>query len=262
MSLHFQSICSSSSGNCIYLRSDKTSILIDCGLSSMKRTRAVLSQINGKAGDIDRVLVSHSHSDHISYYPLRVLNDHGIAVHTSGDCVKQIRDKHFRDDKLKNLEIEVFGNKKFVIGDLCIRPFEVQHNPDYPTSGFQIFHEDKKVVVVTDFCRWDDVFENFLDADFIFVESNHDLKLLRQFFNPNSRYHMPNPDTAELLVNVIKESDNVPRMVMLGHISSQRNDAKIAVNEIINLFREENMKMDFELSSAPLKEAGAAVRIG
>ena len=76
MSLHFQSICSSS-GNCLALWSENTRILIDCGLSSMKRTRHVLSSLAGGPELIDSVFLTHTHSDHISYYPLRVLEEYG-----------------------------------------------------------------------------------------------------------------------------------------------------------------------------------------
>jgi phosphoribosyl 1,2-cyclic phosphodiesterase len=108
---------------------------------------------------------------------------------------------------------------------------------------------------------WSSVFEYFVDADFIFVESNHDLELLEMYYNPNSQFHMPNPDTAELLVNVRKESRKAPQMVMLGHLSSQRNEPKIALQETQHAFRDAGIRMDFDLSAAPLREAGGIIRI-
>ena len=48
---------------------------------------------------------------------------------------------------------------------------------------------------------------------------------------------------------------------MLGHLSNQRNDAKIALKETKNAFREADVKLDFELKVAPLKEAGQVVCI-
>ena len=105
------------------------------------------------------------------------------------------------------------------------------------------------------------MFDYFVDADFIFVESNHDLELLRLYYNPNSRFHMPNPDTAELLVNARSESSKAPHMVMLGHLSSQRNKAGIALDQTRSAFQDAGMKMDFELKAAPLRETGEVVRI-
>ncbi len=261
MSIGFQSIRSSSAGNCLALWSETTRLLIDCGLSSMKRTRHALASVYEHPATIDSVLLTHTHGDHISHYPLRVLADAGLTICLHDDCVAQLKDKHFNGNDFKNLKLNPFRKRKFTVGDFCIKPFEVAHHPAYPTCGYQICCQDKKMVFVTDFLDWQGVFEYFIDADLIFVESNHDVELLRQYFNPNSQYHMPNPDTAELLVNVRKESAKPPQMVMLGHLSSQRNDVKIALKETKQAFREAGVKLDFELKAAPLKTTGHIVRI-
>jgi len=262
MSLHFQSLCSSSSGNCLALWSEKTRILVDCGLSSMKRTRQTLSCLCGNPAQVDSILLTHTHTDHISYYPLRVLEEYGRTIHLHDDCVDQLKDKHFNGYGFGGLNIKPFKNRTFTVGEFSIKPFEVSHNPCYPTHGFQINCEDKKIVIVTDFCEWDSVFEYFLDTDFIFVESNHDLELLRQYFNPNSRFHMPNPSTGNLLLNAVGKSKKVPATVMLGHISSQRNESDLALGETVNVFEEGGKEIEFELLTAPLRECSDVVDLG
>ncbi len=261
MSVYFQSIFSSSSGNCLAIWSENTRLLIDCGLSSMKRTKQVLTNLFKDPAHLDSVLLTHTHGDHISYYPLRVLEEYGHTIRLHDDNFDQLKDKHFNGKRFKNLKIKPFKNRKFTVGDFSIKPFEVVHNPYYPTYGFQIFCQDKKIVVVTDFCEWEDIFDYFLDADFIFVESNHDLGLLEQNPNPNSYFHMPNPDTANLLFNVVSESKKKPKTIILGHISSQRNEIDIAFNETMDIFKESGREIDFELLTAPLRESGEVVKI-
>ncbi len=151
MSLHFQSICSSSSGNCLALWSDTTKIIIDCGLSSMRTTRQVLSSLFGQAPGAGSVLLTHNHCDHISYYPLRVLEEFGLEVRIHEDCVEQLKEKHFNGYGFRNLNLKPFTNRKFTVGDFSIMPFEVCHSPYFPTYGFQIFYRDTKIVVATDF---------------------------------------------------------------------------------------------------------------
>lgn len=261
MSLQFQSVVSSSSGNCLALWTPNTRILIDCGLSSMKRTRHALTAIFGDPSTIDAVLLTHAHSDHISYYPLRVLEEYNQTIHIHTDNLDLIEQKHFRNYEFKGLNFQPFEYTEFTVGDLLIKPFEVNHNPAFPTFGFQIFYKNKKVVIATDFCTGADIFENFLDADFIFVESNHDLDLLDRYFNPNSYYHMPNPHTADLLVNIINQSKNKPKTIMLGHLSNQRNKPQIAIKETTQAFQKANTKIDFELTTAPLKEHSKIINI-
>jgi phosphoribosyl 1,2-cyclic phosphodiesterase len=263
MSLYFQSICSSSKGNCLLLWSETTRVMVDCGVSSMRRTRKVLNyQFNNKTRQIDAALITHNHSDHISHYPLRVFEEYGIPVYIHEDNIEQLKDIPFNGHKFKDLKLTPFKNMKFTIGEMTVKPFEVVHNPDFPTYGFEIFHKDKKVVIVTDFCQWDNIFSHFIDADFIFVESNHDLRLLKLYYNPNSLFHMPNPEAGSLLVNVVRESRKSPQAVVLGHISSQRNEPGIAINETKQSFRNEGVKMKFELLAAPLRDVGELVGIG
>ncbi len=261
MALYFQSICSSSSGNCLALWSDTTRLLIDCGLSSMKRTRAALTTVFDDPTQIDSVLITHTHGDHISYYPLRVLEAYGLSVRLHDDCYDQLKGKHFNGGGFKELEFVPFNKKPFTVGDLTIQPFEVMHNPVYPTYGYQVRYRDTKIVIATDFQDWTGVFDAFVDADFIFVESNHDLELLRQNYNPNSRFHLPNPDAAELLVNVCKESRTAPEKVMLGHLSSQRNTPALALDQTRRAFETAGRPIDFELTAAPLRQIGQPVRI-
>lgn len=261
MALYFQSICSSSSGNCLALWSENTRLLIDCGLSSMKRTRETLTSLFAEPAKVDSILLTHTHSDHISYYPLRVLEEFGYTIRLHSDCVEQLKDKHFNGYGFKKLNIQPFSNRRFTVGDFSIKPFEISHSPGYPTYGFQIYFQDKKIVIATDFYEWDSVFESFVNSNFIFVESNHNLELLEEFYNPNSQFHMPNPDTGNLLVNVINESKTIPSTVILGHISNQRNKPELAHGETVSVFEEAGRQLNFELLTAPLKHSSEVIKI-
>ena len=58
------SIASGSSGNCIYVGSDNHHLLIDAGISG-KRVEAGLKGLELSGKDIDGILLTHEHSDHI-----------------------------------------------------------------------------------------------------------------------------------------------------------------------------------------------------
>jgi phosphoribosyl 1,2-cyclic phosphodiesterase len=261
MPLHFQSLRSSSKGNCLSLWTDRTRVLIDCGLGSMKRTRELLANHLGGSHDVDALLISHVHSDHISYYPLRVFEDQGIQVRLHEDCLLQLKEKHFNGYGFSSLKLKPFSDRDFRVGDLIFRPFEVPHNPFYPTYGFIVTYGSTRVVIAADFNDWRNVLGHFVDADFIFVESNHDLELLQQYYNPNSQFHMPNPETGRLLCSIRRNSRKTPKAVMLGHLSLIRNEPEIALAEIETSFESEGVKLDFELSAAPGLTASEVVSI-
>lgn len=251
MPLYFQSLRSSSSGNCLLVKTNITTVVIDCGLGSIRQTRQVLSQNVKNPKDIDLILVSHLHSDHISYYPMRFIEEEGIKLKVHRDCMTDLKNKHFREIGLTKLKLETYDTNKFYIGDLAIEPFRIPHHPNYLTCGFVIYHNDKKIVIATDFKNAGDLEDYFTDADFIFVESNHDLQLLRKYPNPNSLYHMPNPKTAALLCNVIKKSKKNPAAVMLGHLSNERNTPQIAIKEIKQAFKKNGIDDNLKVLAAP-----------
>ena len=73
---------------------------------------------------------------------------------------------------------------------------------------------------------------------------------------------MSNPKTAQLLCLARKKSRKPPQTVMLGHISSQRNEPEIALKETRNAFEENEVDLDFELSYAPLRQSSKVVGVG
>jgi phosphoribosyl 1,2-cyclic phosphodiesterase len=261
MAVYFKSLCSGSSGNCLLIWTDRTRVVVDCGLGSMKGTRQVFSDHLGSPFEIDAAVVSHMHTDHISYYPLRVLESQGIEVRVHENCLAQLKQKHFNGRDFDTLKLKLFTERSFKVGDLSFQPFELPHNPFYPTYGFTIKYKNRKMVIATDFNSWDSSLEHFVDSDLIFVESNHDLKLLGRHFNPNSRFHMPNPDTAKLLLCARQNSKKAPQAVMLGHLSSIRNRPDIALREVESSFESHGMELDFRLLAAPRSDASEVLKL-
>ena len=265
MAIRFKSLRSSSSGNSLLLWTDTTKIIIDCGLGSMKKTRQILTEAVDDITSIDAVLISHMHSDHISYYPLRVIEDAGLPVWVYEDSAEQMKDKHFNGYGFGGLKLDSFRESKFEIGDVVIEPFRLPHHPDFATFGFVIQYKHrsqwKKIVIATDFHSGKGLTDYFKDADFIFVESNHDLELLRQYYNPNSRYHLSNPKAGGLLYDIQSASHNSRRKVMLGHLSRQRNTDDLAVDEVKSFFADKKAKMDFELLTASADSESEAVEL-
>lgn len=262
MGLFFRSILSSSSGNCLALWTEKTAILIDCGIRSQRECRRVLAELTSSIGRPAGVIVSHAHSDHICRPALKALGAEGVAVYAHKDSAPQIESRHV-GPKDAPPGLHLFDGA-FEVGELLIEPFPLAHAPGFATFGFVIHHRgraDRKVVVCTDFHGERGLVSRFADADFIFVEANHDPDLLMLFPNYASRFHMSNPKTGRMLCEALAKSERRPGTVMLGHLSKERNREDLAAGAIIEAMQAEGQSMSFALEVAPRYEPSKLIQI-
>ncbi|MEI6667557.1 MAG: MBL fold metallo-hydrolase [Acidobacteriota bacterium] len=262
MPVSFRSLRSSSSGNCLALWTRGSSVLIDCGVRRQNECRDVLEGHQRMHGKVDAVLVSHAHGDHMSYASLRVLQKENISIHGHRHVVDQIHAAHRLSEWADPPTLRALPPGPFRVGDFSIRAIEVPHAPHFPNYGFVIMAGDRKVVICTDLHDATGLLEHFVDADFIFVEANHDLALLREHPNPSSHYHLNNQKTAKLLCDAVRQSSKTPSAVMLGHLSHQRNSAELAVRDVKLQFERAQVPMTFDLSAAPRVEPSGIIRLG
>ncbi len=261
MPMHFQSLISGSSGNCLLLRTGKTTLLIDAGFTSQ---RALVNALGQVLPCIDGVVVSHLHGDHINFSALRVLEKHGVPLYIHEGDIGLLRSKHFGDSGFGGLRLMPFSARRFSIGELSIEPFQLPHEQGFTTFGFEVtcVQEGKqaKVVVATDFRDWRDSLARFRDADFLYVEANHDLDLLRKFPNYASRYHLSNPKCGTLLQQAFGSGGHYPTAVMLGHLSAQRNKPALALETVAKVLDEAGYS-GIELHVAPRFKPSKVIRI-
>ena len=105
--MRFESIASGSSGNCIYVGSDRTHLLMDVGISR-KRTVEALRGIGLDMKDIDGIFITHEHVDHITGLPVIARNSDMPIYATKGTI-----DAVLRSSKCGNIDPARF---------VCVRP--------------------------------------------------------------------------------------------------------------------------------------------
>ncbi len=264
MPLSFRSFRSSSAGNCLALWTDATSILIDFGVKTLRDCRGLLRDHQQAHGAVDAVLVSHAHGDHLSRDAVRVLDEHDIAVHSHAGAVPRLRERHDREPGAR-CRVHQFPSGAFSIGDLDVTTIGLPHAPGVPNVGFVIRagHGPRRrtAVVATDFYDFSTLLPHLAGADFVFVEANHDMDLLREHFNPNSRWHLNNVKAAWLLCHAAREGSFHPRTVVLGHLSRERNREALAVGEVERVFERQGMRVPFGLETAPRLDASRVFHI-
>ena len=117
--LNFCSLYSGSSGNCLFVETKSTKILIDCG-TSLKKITEGLQSINKKIEEIDAILVTHEHSDHVQSLG-NVSGKFDIPIFTNIETLSAMP-KQIEKISSKNQKLFEIG-EEFTIGDLAIKPF-------------------------------------------------------------------------------------------------------------------------------------------
>ena len=221
-------LASGSAGNCIYVSSDSTAILIDAGLS-MKETVRRLAEAGKDLSLVKAVCVTHEHGDHRA--SLGVLQRRaGLALYATGAAAEAYE----QDPGQRNLEWTIFQTgSPFMIGDLKIDPFSVSHDSAEPV-GFVITSGPHRLGIVTDIGFVTELAKGCLrDCDVLVIESNHDETMVMASARPwkvkkrilGKQGHLSNAQAAEL-VRIIAS----PRLksVLLAHLSAECNRPEIA----------------------------------
>lgn len=229
MGLKICTIASGSTGNCTYISTPTTTVLVDEGIS-VTRTEKCLKLLG--RGDQLSVLVTHSHSDHISNVPLFARrNDANVYCHYATANALRKKGK-YEDGRL----IE-FSEGDLIVGDLVVTPFRVSH--DVPCMGYVVAHKGKRVALATDIGYVGNaVMSKLSGCDLVLLESNHDEGLLRanREYSPwlKSRIlsesgHLSNTACAQACV---KLAGSGVKQFILAHLSQENNYPELAFNTV------------------------------
>ena len=229
------SIASGSSGNCIYVGTDEGHILIDAGISG-KRIEAGLNSIGLKTAEMQGILVTHEHIDHVA--GLGVLaRRYGIPLYATGGTIEAIK----RMSSVGKIEESLFHviepEKDFNIGDMVIEPIAISHDAADPVA-YRVSSGDKSAAVMTDLGYYDDrIVQKLKNLDALLLEANHDVRMLQTGPYPyplkqrilGNRGHLSNENSGRLLGEILH--DNF-KAAILGHLSKENNYPELAYETV------------------------------
>lgn len=229
------SIASGSSGNCIFAGSDTTSILIDAGISG-KRVENGLNTLGYTGKDLDGILITHEHSDHIK--GLGVLaRKLQIPIYATPKTIEAILGYGSLGKFPEGIFTEIIADESFEIGDLKIDPFAISHDAVEPV-GYRICHEDRSVGIATDLGKYDDYIVSRLQGlDALLLEANHDVNMLQVGAYPyylkqrilGDRGHLSNSTAGHLLCELLHDG---LKEIVLGHLSRENNYEALAFETV------------------------------
>ncbi|MDO5149611.1 MAG: MBL fold metallo-hydrolase [Oscillospiraceae bacterium] len=259
------SLYSGSSGNSIYVGSDHTHILVDIGMSAKKITEA-LHEIEIKPEEIDAIVITHEHTDHIAGLGV-FLRKYGIPVYGTSKTLEAVS----RYSNLGKVDFSLFHGiepeKSFAIEDLWIKPISTWHDAADPVC-YTITNENSKVSIATDLGDYDDhIVDALSDADAMLIEANHDIRMLEVGPYPyplkqrilGRLGHLSNERGGQLVRALL---NNHLKGIYLGHLSKENNYPELALeavkSELIgNPFS--NDCRDFNLSVASRSSCSALI---
>lgn len=234
-------LASGSDGNVTYIESDDQKILLDDGLSCAETVKR-LELIGVKPNQINSIILTHEHSDHIKGVDV-FSSKYNIPVYAHQDVWITL------DEKLKKVSLQ---NRKlfdgqFYLNDLVITPVEVPH--DVKCFGFSFSQNDKKISVVTDLGHLNDkILDNMKGSSLVYLEANYDrtmlyngtkypLSLKRRIDGPNG--HLSNMNSADAVEFLTLTGT---KQIVLSHLSKENNTPSLAYSSICKKIETEGIK--------------------
>ena len=248
--MRFVSFASSSRGNCTLISYKDTNILVDCGISR-KRLVNHLSEYGLTINDIDCVLLTHSHSDHISGLSTLLKYDN-VKIMGLKETLTSVVNMLERSDVKPNLEnfkivhpLNVLNEDVHIkIKDIIVFPLKGCH--DVPSLFYKFILGDEKVAILTDMGRYNEnVIRSLDDVDYMMLECNYDVDMLMEserteelkarIAGPGG--HLSNVECCEIIEALAKCN---LKEVYLSHISDETNSEEYAYEFVSKYFKDKN----------------------
>lgn len=232
MSLKIMTIASGSRGNCTYIASETSRILVDAGVGVRKITQA-LARDNCRLDELNGVIITHEHDDHV--FCLKTLADKGVPVYAHERAMSAI----VRRVGSVAFESVDFFDAGFNVGDIKVYPFRVPHDTVYPL-GYSFECGGARISVATDVGHiTDGILSNLKGSQIVLLEANHDMEMLlrgayRQSLKKRiqgANGHLSN-DSASLIVQNIAKCGL--QRIILGHLSEENNCPELAFTTIVD----------------------------
>ena len=238
--IKFCNLFSGSTGNCTYIASENTKILIDAGVSCSRISKA-LAELDTSLDEIDAILITHEHSDHTKGLSV-ITKKHHIPIYTSPKTWQMMDNLQIED----SCKLIFTPNEDFEIGNFKIFPFSIPHDAIDP-CGFSVFGEDKKITVATDIGHLTKEIVSYMEeSNILLLESNYDTETLKCGSYPYSlkkrilgeKGHLSNDLASKAVCYLCQKGVN---NIILGHLSKENNFPELAYQTVINELNASNL---------------------
>ncbi|MEG2676904.1 MAG: MBL fold metallo-hydrolase [Oscillospiraceae bacterium] len=260
----FVTLYSGSSGNSTLVSDSGTSLLVDMG-QSCKKTINALYEIGISASDLDGILVTHEHSDHVSGL-MTFLKHYETPLYGSPKTLTYLKNHNLIPENAQTVELEY--NAPANIGSIGFQCFGTSHD-SVDCVGYRFeMSNGKQVAVATDLgFVSDEVLESLCGCELVGLESNYDENMLRNGEYPSylkNRIrsvlgHLSNSDCA---LGAAQLAQKGTKRLVLMHLSSENNEPSMALTSCLGAL--ENIGVDSEsirVTVAPRHRVGEIIEL-
>jgi len=221
---------SGSNGNCVYVEAGKVRLLLDAGISG-KRAADRMAEFGRDIRDVDAVLISHDHADHIRCAGI-YQRKFGLPVYVTAATLAAAQGRYSLG-KMDDVRHFAAG-ETLAFEDVSVETLSTPHDG---VDGVAFIVDDghNRLGVLTDLGHvFGDLGDAVASLDAVLLESNYDAEMLRTgsypaFLKQRIRGpggHISNTEAAELLADVAGEK---LRWACLAHLSQENNRPDLAL---------------------------------
>ena len=236
-------LASGSKGNSTYIQTNELKILIDMG-TTFQYLANELAKINITPKELEYILITHTHSDHIK----------GLSSLVHKTNIQVLATKGMIEELSKKIPLENINMipDKFTLGDIKVKLIHNSH--DVESVGYIIENNNKSLVYITDTGYINKKYLSVLaNRNLYILESNHDEKMLMDGPYPfmlkqrviGDKGHLSNHTTGKILSEVV---GNNTQKIILAHLSEKNNTEELAYNTVKDILDANDIHIELEVA--------------
>lgn len=236
-------LASGSKGNSSYIETNQTKSLVDIGMSAGYIAKS-LKNIGVNPSDIQRIFITHTHTDHIAGLKVFLKKYHPTVYLTE----KMEKELGF------DIDDKVYIDEGVSIADLDVGVVKTSHDAA-DSNGYIFSSLNKSIVYITD-TGYIHVknFDKLKNKSVYVFESNHDIRMLKEGKYPyylqqrilSDKGHLSNKDSAYYLSEFV--GDNTEKIILI-HLSEENNKPEVALKTLLDTLEKKNIRIpDIEIA--------------
>lgn len=235
------------------VRTDNTVLLVDSGIAG-KRIIAGLDSDGLGPDDVNGILITHEHSDHVLSLRMMSRKAANADIFATKGTIRKI--SAVPQERFTPIQ----AGESFMVGDIEVRTFRLSHDASDPV-GYSFIAGDRQLSILTDTgVVSGSIYKAVRNSNAIVLEANHEVNILRAGPYPYELQqrilsdfgHLSNVAAGELLCRMISDNkdrdfEDDPMKVLLAHVSRHNNTPQQAYLTVQNILFENDHDVDKEV---------------